>query len=394
MADDARVLKIPRSDVVGPESCVLVHVSSAGPLPLDLKLIGTEGSNPYATSIKASRLHALRAKNYHGDDDEWEAVLSALLLRKGRAQLSSDASQGLEMIAAVKDEEDITLTIRKNIDGITQRLGVIILAVDQSQEIELFDWTSICVTTVDAIETEVQSLNARYQSQEKTITKLKSQLEDLVQAKLQHESEMLEKFRDLLNEKKLKIRDQQRLLKDAHIDPAKAAAVRSARQSGGTRNAEPSRPGKRKAGAGKGGSGTVDEESEEDGFEDMVTTANRPRAEDPEERLPQKTPSTSEEETTDEGEDNYSMLKPRPGLDIDSKAQDTDNSQSSRALPAQRQHLTPPPKRDLPFLDRPSNPKLGTQQSNVKDTATTDTTTRTEDLSGSETEGETDDDEL
>jgi hypothetical protein len=40
-----RILRIPRSDDTG---YVLMHVSRYGPAVLDLKLVATEGENPYA----------------------------------------------------------------------------------------------------------------------------------------------------------------------------------------------------------------------------------------------------------------------------------------------------------------------------------------------------------
>jgi hypothetical protein len=39
------ILRVPRSDSEG--DFVLVNVSSNGPSPLDLKLLATEGFNPY-----------------------------------------------------------------------------------------------------------------------------------------------------------------------------------------------------------------------------------------------------------------------------------------------------------------------------------------------------------
>ncbi len=47
---------------------------------------------------------------------------------------------------------------------------------------------------------------------EAAVTGLKDQLAELIQAKRTDEAEMLEKFRDLLNEKKVKIREQQQIL--------------------------------------------------------------------------------------------------------------------------------------------------------------------------------------
>ena len=50
---------------------------------------------------------------------------------------------------------------------------------------------------------------------------LKKQLEELTKAKAQHEHSLVANFAQLLNEKKLKIRNQQRLLASATVDPDK-----------------------------------------------------------------------------------------------------------------------------------------------------------------------------
>lgn len=72
-----------------------------------------------------------------------------------------------------------------------------------------------------SVEQETSALTARYRSAEETIQKLNTQLEDLVKAKKEHEDELIGKFVLLLNEKKLKVRNQQRLLATAKVDPAK-----------------------------------------------------------------------------------------------------------------------------------------------------------------------------
>lgn len=61
----------------------------------------------------------------------------------------------------------------------------------------------------------------KYRAAEETIAKLNAQLENLVQAKNDHDDQLIAKFVQLLNEKKLKIRNQQRLLASANIDTSK-----------------------------------------------------------------------------------------------------------------------------------------------------------------------------
>jgi hypothetical protein len=69
-------------------------------------------------------------------------------------------------------------------------------------------------------------LTNRYRVAENTIQKLNEQLEDLLRAKDHHETQLVVNFAQLLNEKKLKVRNQQRLLASATVDPAKGKIPR------------------------------------------------------------------------------------------------------------------------------------------------------------------------
>lgn len=95
------------------------------------------------------------------------------------------------------------------------------LKQDDEQAIELFDWSGVAVARADSFEQQISSLNDRCRVAEDTIRKLSAQFEELVLAKTQHEIQLTASFVQLLNEKKLKIRNQQRLLVSATVDPAK-----------------------------------------------------------------------------------------------------------------------------------------------------------------------------
>lgn len=235
------VLRLPRSD--SPGDYVLVNVIPQSVSPLDLKLVATEGEAPYVGSGKAqyymfllakvadkpclvtqSVMKNMRTKNYQGDDEEWQDLIAWVFLRKGLEGSKAKALIGLETVAAI-DSASLTITLRKNISGITQRLGTTTLKQNDSQAIELFDWAGTAVAATTALEGEVASLSAKYHDQQETLAKLSGQLEDLIKAKEEHENELLQKFTELLNAKKLKIRDQQRLLAGAKVDPDKGNLV-------------------------------------------------------------------------------------------------------------------------------------------------------------------------
>lgn len=106
-----------------------------------------------------------------------------------------------------------------------QRLGAITLEQDDDQAIQLFEWNGIAVARANALETQISSLAVKYREAEETIAKLNNQLEDLVQTKNDHDDQLIAKFAQLLNEKKLKIRNQQRLLASATINTDKGLLV-------------------------------------------------------------------------------------------------------------------------------------------------------------------------
>ncbi|EEP79223.1 predicted protein [Uncinocarpus reesii 1704] len=253
-----RVLRIPRSDSL--DEFILIKTSKSGKNKLDLSLVATEGENPYTGSIKTSQISKLRAKNYRGSDDEWAGILSYVFNQNQDAIESEDWTTGLETVAIVKSmdgedddegDKEILITLRKRIDSITlilqQRLGSITLKQDDDQAIQLFDWTGIAVAQANDVSNEVFSLKAKYRDSESTISHLNAQLEELIQAKKEHDDQLIAKFAQLLNEKKLKIRNQQRLLATAKVDPAKVAELEAANTGKKPRKADASRKTKRKA---------------------------------------------------------------------------------------------------------------------------------------------------
>lgn len=106
-----------------------------------------------------------------------------------------------------------------------QRLGTLVLKRDDEQAIELFEWSGTAASRADALEQHVTNLTNRYRAAEDTIQKLNEQLEELLRAKDNHERQLVANFAQLLNEKKLKVRNQQRLLASASADPAKGKTV-------------------------------------------------------------------------------------------------------------------------------------------------------------------------
>ena len=180
--------------------------------------------------VRQSKISKLRSKNSPIDETEWGHALSAVLLvpNDGEKPTQSDTVRNLELNASVSGDQLIVI-IRRNISGITQRLGEITLQILDEEEagerVELLDWVTVAVDRTTALQDKIQSLNVKYEEQGDMIQKLNKQLEDLVEAKKEHETLLFEKFQQLLNAKKLKIRDQQRLLAGAKVDPEKGMNI-------------------------------------------------------------------------------------------------------------------------------------------------------------------------
>ncbi|KAE9371991.1 hypothetical protein N431DRAFT_234510 [Stipitochalara longipes BDJ] len=332
---DPVVLRLPRVDVPQDESqFVLVHVTSAGRRPLDLDLIGTDNDSGFSVSLR-HQPSSLGKKNSSVNQEDWEAILEFILL--ATAAPESPATEGLEAFAKIND--NLTITLQKRVEGITQKLGAITLSKDNLalDNIDLFEWCGLTLTAKRTTENELRSLQNAFRQNNEQVQKLEKKLAELEKLKNDHESDLLEKFSLLLNEKKLKIRDQQRLLASANVDPAGLAAVEESR-SGRAHSAGPSRRSKRKA------ESRIDTEDEEsDGFEKMEVD-EAPESEQDRPQTPQDD-STADEASEDEA--------PAPPPASGSRRENTAQASSSKAPPPSREAVVPP-KRDLPFQKKPA----------------------------------------
>ncbi len=211
--------------------------------------------------------------------------------------------------------------------------------------------------------TELASFKSKFQEQQEIIRKLNAQLEELIVAKTNHETELLEKFRDLLNEKKAKIRDQQRLLATAKVDPKKLAAIQASRRTGKKTAAGSSRTGKRKAD--NGPHMDEDEDDEDGGFEKMDIDVDQVPNDSDQQNV--ETPDEDETETADEDdeddEDNKPQTAPPPtdtwqatkGKEKTPRRSTDKNSSGAKDKQGRDMDDDPPktpPRRELPFAKK------------------------------------------
>ncbi|KAL2041730.1 hypothetical protein N7G274_005514 [Stereocaulon virgatum] len=368
------ILRIPRSDSEG--DCVLVNAASKGKNLLDLKLLATEGEAPYVAEIKQSRISKLRDKRNKLSDADWEATLKSALCQRNPQYAHSKAEnlEKLETIATIAGDS-LALTFRHNISGITQKLGEIVFKKDENQEIDITSWASTAVLRANELESEVQDLTVKYDEQSKMIEKLNQQLEDLIQAKKAHEDALLEKFRELLNSKKLKIRDQQRLLAGAKVDPKQAVKIQNARETAKGHKPAPSRKGKRKAEVKAEESEAEDEES----FEKAASPGRQ--EEDLSEQV--DTPEASDQDVTEDESDDDLDAAPREAIL-------PDRSKAVGGKLDKMQFDTPPPTRELPF----GKADIGGGREHVKLREAGDKSMLNQEAGNEDEETDDDDDEL
>ncbi|KAJ5929403.1 hypothetical protein N7454_007251 [Penicillium verhagenii] len=218
----SRVLRFARSDE--PHEFVLLHVVKLRSAPLELALTATEGNCPYTVKVQESHFKKLRAKNYQGSDEEWLQIITHVLGQDAPGQklaICSGIETSISLIGSEEENKEMVLTIRQRVQSITQRLGSLYLQQNDEQEIELFEWSGLAAARVSELEGQVIDLTERHSRAEETVRKLEGQLKELTRAKTQHEAQLVANFVQLLNEKKLKIRNQQRLLASATGNPTK-----------------------------------------------------------------------------------------------------------------------------------------------------------------------------
>lgn len=332
------VLRFPRSDSEG--AFVIVQATPTRSKALDVKLVGTDGVEPYAVSLRHDKVASLRVKNSPVSEEEWVTILTAVL--------HQEPAEGVEAIASVENESVLTLTIRKKGNEFTQRLGAIELSHSPRELIELFDWCALSAQTANEAKEALGSTTAKASKLEESVRELKAQLDELVAAKEADESELLEKFRDLLNEKKVKIRQQQKLLASASVEPEKLAQVQQSSQAAVRGHAAAkSRPGKRKTAP----AAVDDADSSEESDGKMDVDEVKEQAAD---LSDQQRDTTDDEDETASEDDGEEPTAPAPSKHTRSQVSPPSKPKAA-AAPAKKE--APPAKRELPFARKKAAPK-------------------------------------
>jgi hypothetical protein len=229
---------------------------------------------------------------------------------------------------------------------------------EKEEVVELYDWCGLTIQSKGKVERELAEVKKQLKAKEAETKKMSEDLEQMIKLKNDHENVLIEKFSLLLNEKKLKIRDQQRLLASANVNPAKAAAIERTRGSKPA-SAGSSHPRKRKA-----GQTAKDESNSDDGFEKMdVDDQEAPTDSDAE---PPRTPdrgSTADEESDDEPPQ---VLPPARKSAAETKP-------AERKAPGDEdEEDVIPPRRELPFSKNPPSKQAPASKTAPKEDSETE----------------------
>ncbi|PHH65180.1 hypothetical protein CDD81_3311 [Ophiocordyceps australis] len=333
-----RIIKFPVSDQEA--ESVIVQIKSHGRRSLDLRLVATEKHAPYVCILKHNDVASLRVKNCPVSLQEWEHVLEAVL--------GDERLDGIHATATVQPKALLSLTVRKQVQGVTQRLGVIEFACDPKERIQLYEW---CDTALDALaesKAEAQASAARARELEAAVSDLQMQLSELVEAKQQDETALLCKVQDLLNEKKVKIREQQKIittivsqrdepscsLPEAKIKSEPSPEPNIKPEPRPARRQVPSRRTKRKA-----KSPPVD--SDDSSHQDQIV--NEPSSEEA-----QETDSSDMSDRTASTADSDGNDAPRDTVSAPGRSQARRQTEEQTSGPKKQAEKPPPPRR-LPF---------------------------------------------
>ncbi|KAJ9617289.1 hypothetical protein H2200_001010 [Cladophialophora chaetospira] len=205
---------------------ILINVShkEAGH-DLDLDLLATDGEGAFTAKVRQRSLKKLRAKNYDGSDDDWSNILSSILNPTIQPTAVSQQKNNLDVTCSTTGKEPkrvLSIAFSNKVEEITQRLGTIELSeTADTDEVDLFGWASQALTQRDELRDEINGLGSQVKRKDDIVSSLQKQIDELVEAKAEHEKQMLSKFTLLLNEKKLKIRNMQRILATAKTDKKK-----------------------------------------------------------------------------------------------------------------------------------------------------------------------------
>lgn len=284
-----------------------------------------------------------KSSNYVGSDEHWLAILKYAFITRQTSELEESERKGLHVecaISGIEPKSQLTITIYSRVEDITHQLGQVELAFSPDvSDVDLFGWSCQIIDQRDKLEDQIATGGQQAHSTQQTIATLQKQLEDLVKAKEEHEHQLLSKFTLLLDEKKLKIRNQQRILQTANVNARKLEALQLTID--GEQTHKPVNKRRRDDPLDQN-----DEDEESDGFEAMDVDDAGNKQNSPDQDSGDDGQAT---ETASEAEDDLDETIPAEPV-VTKKA-------VAKPPPAGKAMSPPPPPRQLPFQKKNTSPE-------------------------------------
>ena len=241
----------------------------------------------------------MRAKSYDAPADDWANIVSSVLETQTQPSVTSQQSDNLDVTCSISGKEgkrSLSITFSNKVEEITQRLGTIELSeTEDTDDVDLFGWAALSIEQKDGLHNEVTDLKGQVKAKDDIVSSLQEQIDELVEAKADHEKQMLSKFALLLNEKKLKIRNMQRILSTAKADPKKINELQAMIGNEPASVARRKRPADEEA--------AEDQDDESDDFEAVDADAVTEAQKEPGSPSDASTPTASEADNETDEED-------------------------------------------------------------------------------------------
>ncbi|KAJ4404231.1 hypothetical protein N0V82_010535 [Gnomoniopsis sp. IMI 355080] len=306
----APVLRVVRFALAHDKSShVLVAVSSShgdSSKPLDLELLATDDQKAYVMTLSHARIARYKHAKNPCAESEWESALEALLLLDqpignvtATARIADDEGK-----PTGDDSSYMFIDVRRGVSRDTEVLGTLKLRKSHKAEaaVELFDWCSASIRARDKLEEDIVELRRENESLKALVAEETAKFQELVRTKQEFEATHDSWLKDLLNEKKVKIRMQEQILATAHVDPNKLASGTAAATASKPHltGVGASRKGKRKA----QGSDSVDGEQNSEDKADKMDLDIDSRPESHDEGPEEVDIATTDSETASDSESN------------------------------------------------------------------------------------------
>jgi hypothetical protein len=243
-----------------------------------------------------------------------------------RSELDPSLKNRLQVSCSISGREPnaiLSISFRTKVQDISQKLGSLELSqTKDTDDVDLFGWACQLADSHDSLDAEVVAQQQDADVKSEMAKALQKQLDDLIKAKSEHETELLSKFAVLLNEKKLQLRKLNRVLETAKVDPKKIQEIEP------TKGGRSSEAQKRKVSDGE-------DSDDSEAFDNM--DIDGPVATGPGKDEDDRSRDTTPDDTDSQEDDDLDHAQPPPTRSQAKKKSPPAHSSPERSIPARRE---------------------------------------------------------